>query len=205
VKPEQRRLELRQRLLEAAESKVAQEGLHALRARDLATEVGCSVGQIYNLYPDMDALVLAVNARTLEELDERVDAARNSPTPASPEEAYADLADQAQAYLRFAFDNRNRWQAVFQHRMSGSPQPDWYLELKEQLFAHITVPLEQLAPSMSPQERSLLGRTIFSAVHGVVSLGVDELLAPQTRDELSEQLDIVVSAMVTGLRSRKAE
>jgi AcrR family transcriptional regulator len=205
VKPEQRRLEVRQKLLEAAARKVALEGLHALKARELATEVGCSVGQIYNLYPDMDALILAVNAQTLQELGEKVGAARKSPTPATPEEAFADLVAQAQAYLRFAFDNRNRWQAVFQHRLEGSPQPDWYLELKENLFAHITVPLERLLPSMNPQERTLLGRTIFSAVHGIVSLGVEELLAPQTRDQLSQQLDIVVNALVRGLQRREDE
>jgi len=205
MKPEQRRLELRQRLLAAAELKVAREGLQALRARDLATEVGCSVGQIYNLYPDMDALILAVNARTLEELGEKVGAARRSPTPATPEEAFADLLAQAQAYLQFAFDNRSRWQAVFQHRLAGSSQPDWYLELKERLFTHITVPLERLLPSMNQQERARLGRTIFAAVHGIVSLGVEELLAPQTRDELSGQLEVVVSALVRGLQRPQAE
>jgi len=204
VKPEQRRLELRHRLLQAAERKVAQEGLHALRARDLATGIGCSVGQIYNLYPDMDALILAVNARTLEELGEKVGAARSSAAPATPGEAFSDLVAQAHAYLQFAFDNRNRWQAVFQHRMGDAPQPDWYLELKERLFTHITTPLERLLPGLASTERSALGRSIFAAVHGIVALGVEELLARQTREQLAEQLEIIVSALIRGLQQRPA-
>jgi hypothetical protein len=58
---------------------------------------------------------------------------------------------------------------------------------------------------MPPQERARLGRSIFAAVHGVVALGVEELLAPQTRDELSEQLEIIVSALVRGLKGPPGE
>lgn len=201
MKPDKRRAELRQRLLEAAEKKVAADGLDALRARDLATTVGCSVGQIYNIYPDLDALILAVNGRTLEELGEWVASSKTQANPASAEDAYAELIAQANAYLRFALENQNRWQAVFQHRRAMTdPQPDWYLELKDQLFSHITAPLQILLPDMPERERSQLGRSVFSAVHGIVSLGIEELLGQQSPEQLAEQLEIVTGAMVRGLR-----
>ncbi len=203
MKPDQRRLELRKRLLQAAERTVAQDGLDALRARALATEVKCSVGQIYNIFPDLDALILAVNAQTLSELGEKVTSAMTTPNPATPDEAFQNLTNQARAYLEFARDNRNRWQAVFQHRLTESRElPDWYRELKEELFSHVATPLQRLLPDMPAEKRQVLGRTIFSAVHGVVSLGVEERLAEQSFEQLSDQLDIVVGAMVRGLQSQ---
>ena len=202
MKPDKRRAELRQRLLEAAEQKVAAEGLDALKARDMAATVGCSVGQIYNIYPDLDALILAVNGRTLEKLGAMVTSSKQTTAPSSPEEATAALVAQADAYLQFALNNRNRWQAIFQHRLAtDKQQPDWYLELKEKLFSHVAAPLQILLPDMAVEDRARLGRSVFSTVHGVVSLGVEELLGRQSPAELAEQLEIVTGALVRGLQA----
>src|SRR2546426_7778364 len=65
AKTAERRQELRGALIEAAERAIGKGGLEALRARDLAEEVGCALGAIYNVFPNLDALVFEVNARTL--------------------------------------------------------------------------------------------------------------------------------------------
>src|SRR5262249_43714580 len=59
-----RREQLREDLLRAVERTVISEGYQALRARSLAGQVGCAVGAIYNVFPDLDALVFAAKART---------------------------------------------------------------------------------------------------------------------------------------------
>src|SRR5690242_11941470 len=64
-----RREGLREALLAALERTVVAQGWQALRARDLAREVGCAVGAIYNVFPDLDALVFAAKGRTLDLLD----------------------------------------------------------------------------------------------------------------------------------------
>src|ERR1700682_921919 len=60
-----RRRELKVALIDAAERAITARGLGALRARDLATEVGCAVGAIYNVFPNLDAIIFEVNGRTL--------------------------------------------------------------------------------------------------------------------------------------------
>lgn len=200
MKPDQRRSELQQRLIAAAERMIAAEGLGALRARRLAAEVGCAVGQIYNLFADLDGLVLAVNARTLDELDARLTSAAGAAPADAPG---AVLLAQARAYLGFASENRRRWQAVFEHRMTGARElPGWYREQQARLFGHVDGPMRALRPDLSPDRRARLGRTVFSAVHGIVSLGIEELLGPQSQAELSDQLQTVVRALVDGLGSR---
>src|ERR1700738_2521543 len=68
-KAAERRDRLRDALIDAAERTIETHGLRALRARDLAAEVGCAVGAIYNAVVDLDELIYAVNARTLAALE----------------------------------------------------------------------------------------------------------------------------------------
>jgi len=57
----QRRLKLRERLLEAARAAINARGLSGLKARDLAAETGCALGAIYTAFDDLDELILRVN------------------------------------------------------------------------------------------------------------------------------------------------
>jgi AcrR family transcriptional regulator len=197
---EQRRAELRQALLEAAQRRIAADGLKGLKARALAAEANCAIGQIYNVWSDLDSLIIAVNARTLDELDELLTAAKAPAGPSPADEARAVLLAQADAYLDFARHNRERWRAVFEHRLAGSQAlPAWYREQQARLFSHVDRPLRLLLPGLPPAERAALGRSIFSAVHGVVWLGLEELLAPQSHHNLRHHLRVIMGAIVDGL------
>ena len=193
-------MELRAELLRAAERRIAAEGLKALKAREIAAEVGCALGQIYNIYDDLDSLILAVNACTLDELDEWLQSASSTAAAATAASPSAVMVAQAHAYLDFASENRNRWRAMFEHRLGREP-PDWYREQQARLFGHLDRPLRSLLPDLPPAERALLGRSIFSAVHGMVWLGIGEKLGHQPYQELHDQLERVVLAIARGLQS----
>jgi len=200
-----RRARLREDLIEAAERRIADLGLDGLKARDLAGDVGCALGAIYNVFPDLDALIITVNGRTLTLLEAHIDASTTIDAPVGDiEPAVNDLARLAQAYLTFALENRRRWQALFQHRLAeGSELPDWYRVQQAKLFSRVEEPVRRLAPTLDAQACALLGRSVFSAVHGVVSLGLDEKLATLPADVLRDQLDHVVRAIGLGLQNRK--
>jgi AcrR family transcriptional regulator len=202
VSTQERRAGLRQTLLEAAERRITAEGLKSLKARDLAAEANCAIGQIYNVWPDLDSLIIAVNARTLDDLDAALTAATAPEAVGAThtQEARAVLLAQADAYLGFASRNAQRWRAVFEHRVTGDRElPGWYREQQARLFSHVDRPLRTLLPGVAPPDRADLGRAIFSAVHGVVWLGLEELLGPQGYDDLRRQLRTVMGAIVDGL------
>src|SRR5262245_44188110 len=101
----QRHEQLREALLLAAERTIATDGYQALRARALAEDVGCAVGAIYNVFPDLDALALAVKSRIIDVMDAELARAVASAAGegASAEQvAIRRLLALAQAYLRFA-------------------------------------------------------------------------------------------------------
>ena len=200
-----RRARLREDLIDAAERRIADAGLAGLKARDLARDVGCALGAIYNVFPDLDALILAVNGRTLARFEAHLDARfRKATTEGAADCAVDDLAELAQAYLTFALEHRHRWQALFQHRLAqGAELPDWYRAQQATLFSRVEGPVRRLAPGLDAQACALLSRSVFSATHGVVALGLDEKLATLPPEVLRDQLDRVVRAIGNGLQKAK--
>jgi AcrR family transcriptional regulator len=187
---------LKEALIRAAERAIAKGGLAGLRARSLAAEAGCAVGAIYNVVADIDALVLLVNARTLAALERHLLELGGD----RPDDAVAQLVAMARAYLAFASKYGLRWRTVFEHRLpKGQATPGWYLENQRRLFAYVEAPVRALQPGISAEGCALLARSVFSAVHGVVELGLDEKLQPIPLDMLREQVATITGALARGL------
>ena len=89
-KREEARDDLKKRLIDAAEARIAAGGLRGLKARDVTADAGCALGALYNAFDDLDRLVLQVNSRTLARLG--VALAASVPVDAGPKEVMAALA-----------------------------------------------------------------------------------------------------------------
>jgi len=192
----ERREKLRESLILAAERAVRAKGLGGLKTRELAREIGCANGAVYNLVDDMDELILRVGSRTLARLDASLTEAE-SKGPASPGETLIRIA---LAYCDFAAENFELWRALFEHRMApGKPMPEWAVDEQTDLFRHIHRPLATLFPKRTAVELSEMGRSMFSAVHGMVTLGLEQKLIVMPIDALRKEIAIIVKAMVNGL------
>ena len=189
TKTELRRQELRDKLIVIAERTIAQNGLSALRARDLAKEAGCAVGAIYNVFGDLTDLTLAVNARTFHRLGADVAEALAD----APEDPVEQLIVMAQAYHHFAAQNHQSWRALFDvERAPGEAAPDWYLQEMGRLFRYISDPLAVVFPDRPADELALLTRALFSSVHGIVLLGLDEASAGVSTENIDRMIALVL-------------
>ena len=194
----ERREKLREALILAAERSIAAKGLSGLKTRDLAREIGCANGAVYNLVEDIDELILRVGSRTLARLDAAALAAAESDGPVSPAETLVRIAI---AYCDFAANNLELWRALFEHRMErGKPTPEWATEEQMNLFRHIHRPLVQLFPKWTADELSIRARSMFSAVHGMVSLGLEQKMIAVPIAVLRQEIAAIVKAMIKGLR-----
>jgi AcrR family transcriptional regulator len=192
----ERREKLRESLILAAERSIAAKGLAGLKTRELAREIGCANGAVYNLVEDMDELILRVGSRTLERLDAALTDAE-SKGATSPGETLVRIAI---AYCDFAADNFELWRALFEHRMApGKPIPDWAVDQQMDLFRHIYRPLATLFPERSAAELGVTARSLFSAVHGMVALGLEQKLIAVPVEALRNEIAIIVRAMIEGL------
>jgi len=197
----ERREKLRADLILAAERMIAERGLAGLKTRDLAREIGCANGAVYNLVSDVDELILRVGSRTLHRLDEALSAAEGA-GEASPQERLVCIAI---AYCDFAADNLQLWRALFEHRMEADKTvPDWSIEDQMQLFRHIYVPLAALFPKRGPEELGITARSLFSAVHGMVALGLEQKLVAVPLPALRKEIAGLVRATIDGLIARAA-
>jgi len=201
---ERRRRKLQDDLVDAAERAIAAGGLSALRARDLAAAVGCALGAIYNVVPDLHALVFLVNSRTLAMIERQVAASDRldvgAAVTAADHQAIATLARLALAYFDFAAAHTMRWRALFEHHLpAGQLMPDWHLAEHRRLFLNIETPLRAMVPDTDRTACILLARSLFSAVHGIVSLGLEEKLVPLPLAVLRRQTVTVAAAVARGL------
>ncbi|WP_127114809.1 TetR/AcrR family transcriptional regulator [Shimia sediminis] len=185
-----RRADLKQRLIEAAEAQIVRGGMASVKARDLATAAGCSLGAIYNVVDDLQDLILEVNGRTFLKLGQKVEDSV-AETDASPR---GRLILMSNAYLDFAAENANLWRALFDVRMpADGPVPDWYLSALGKLFANIRAPLGDLFPEMDDQPLELMTRAMFSSVHGIVLLGLENRISGVPQDNIRQMIAQVLS------------
>ena len=201
MKTAERRENLKESLIAAAERQISSNGLTGLRARALAYRVGCAVGAIYNVVADLDELILFVNSRTIAELERAVAAASaGQKVSQNADEAIARLVQLSIVYTDFAATHTQRWRALFEHRLpEGHPLPAWYSQEQMRLFSFVEEPLKVLQPDASPKRIALLARSLVSAVHGIVTLGLEEKLYTLPLTSLREQVTFVVSAIGRGL------
>jgi len=165
----ERRAALRIKLIELAEEQIAAGGLSSLKARELAKGAGCAVGAIYNVFDDLHDLVLEVNGRTFKKLGAAVSASYDGSE--SPRQR---LILMSNAYLEFAAAHPKLWRALFDVEMTeDGAVPEWYLSSLGALFANIRAPLSELYSEMGEEELGLMTRAMFSAVHGIVLLGLE--------------------------------
>ena len=194
-----RRRKLREALIAAAERTIESEGLRGMKARELAFKVGCSVGAIYNVFADLDDLIFAVNALTLEQLEKTLTVAGGDNADLQGG-AIKTLVHLGLAYTDYAAANTRRWRVLFDHRLPESKEvPTWYMANLARLFVYIEEPLRKLAPALSPIRRALLARSLFSAVHGIVLIGLEEKLQHLPLPVLREQVTVMIEAMARGL------
>ena len=196
-----RHAQLREAVFAIASRIVQTEGLAGLQARRIAAEANCSVGTLYNACGNLDQVVLAANAASLDELKQALLAARGPPGQAdgAGEPLEAALLRMAMAYLDFACHRRPVWRAIFEHRLTAETRvPDAYRAKQAELFAIVEDGLERAIGD--PDLRRKVSRALFGAVHGVISLALDEKLSDFDEAATRAEVAFVVRAIASGLR-----
>ena len=185
-----RRAALRTKLTDAAEAQIAREGLASLRARDLAKVAGCSVGAIYTIFDDLQAITLAVNMRTFSNMGGEIMAKVRQAEGAAPPDR---MIAMAHAYLDYAMRNPLRWKALFEVAMTrDSAIPDSYAAALRQLFGLISNPLAELAPTADAARIDMLTRALFSSIHGMVLLGVENRVSAVPQPDLPDAIAFII-------------
>lgn len=187
--------ELKELILVAATELIERDGLAGLSAREIARRIGYSPGTLYNVFENLDDLVLTIEARLLDRL-----AARLGDLPPQPT-AEARVLALARAYLAFTHENPKLWNLLFEHHMpAGKPVPGWYQTKLDGLMSRIEDALAPLVDPSDPVALPRAARVLWSGVHGITSLSTADKLSNITTEAAAPLVEDLVATYLAGLK-----
>ncbi|HFG1568150.1 TPA: TetR/AcrR family transcriptional regulator [Vibrio cholerae] len=142
---------------------------YELSLRKVATMIGYVPSTLVNVFGNYNLLLLHVVAQTLDELAQEAQQAVKSTT--YPKDALYQLA---YCYHDFAKKNPYRWQLIFEHNMNGEMLPEWQAQRINNMTSMLEDLLKVIAPLRSEQEVLQASRVLWSGVHGITILSVDD-------------------------------
>ncbi|MBO1367143.1 TetR/AcrR family transcriptional regulator [Vibrio cholerae] len=142
---------------------------HELSLRKVATMIGYVPSTLVNVFGNYNLLLLHVVAQTLDELAQEAQQAVKATT--YPKDALYQLA---YCYHDFAKRNPYRWQLIFEHNMNGEMLPEWQAQRINNMTSMLEDLLKVIAPLRSEQEVLQASRVLWSGVHGITILSVDD-------------------------------
>lgn len=195
---ETRRQRIFEDAMDAATKIARKEGLGSLTVRRIANQIGCSVGTIYNVFDNLDTLILHLNGRTFDALYEELTKVEAKGEPR------AVVASLTETYLGFVRDNANLWNVIFEHVWPAKyPLPDWYRAKIERLLKLLASILAPLFPEGHEDENYLAALVLWSGLHGINSLVATGKLGIVTSETAKVLSDLLVSIFFGGLTYRQ--
>lgn len=174
-------------------------GPDGLNARDLAQGVGCSVGTIYNLFPNLESVRFLVNGETLDALLVEVRAADASAVTAGTPSPEARLIAQAHAYVAFARSNPNLYAALLDRRTrSTEVPPDWFLAKIAALRLTVEQAIASLFAPGDEAARERAATIVWASVNGLGEAALTGALRAVTATEPDRLIADLVRTLVAG-------
>lgn len=187
--------ELRELILHASTELIEHHGLAGLSAREIARRIDYSPGTLYNVFDNLDDLVLTIEGRLLDRLSEELGAIAQSTT--DPRERVHRLAG---AYIKFTHANPKLWNLLFEHHLpAGHDVPAWYQQKLEELMSRVEDALTPLVKSNDPQALKRAARVLWAGVHGITSLSTADKLSIISTDAAGALVDDLVRTYLRGL------
>jgi AcrR family transcriptional regulator len=192
--------QLRDLILDAAQSIIEVQGLAGLSAREIARRIEYSPGTIYNMFQNLDDVVLHVEARVLDRLDQRLGEVAGTPDGQPP------ALRLAQTYLTFTNQNPRLWNLLLEHHLPNTTQlPTWYKQKLEMLIGRVEEALAPVFPNGAEDDRKRAARVLWAGVHGITSLSTAEKLSPIASQGANRLIEDFVTTYLAGLAAKRTD
>lgn len=165
--------ELRQKILDAAKTIIEQNGLVGLSAREIARSIGYSPGTLYNIFENLDDILLTLQTQLVGDISAVMnDAVRSAGASADPQHI---IDVMARAYLEFALKNRRLWNLLFTHYLpDGATVPPQLHENINAVSAAAADLLSKFLPNHTRPEIEIAAKALWAGVHGITAIAVTD-------------------------------
>lgn len=187
-------VEIKAMTLEAAEAIVSEHGVSGLKMREIAMEIGYTVGSIYMVFNNMDDLLMQLKGRVLEEMEQQLEKATQGET-----DTKRAIVSLAKAYMQFAHNHYNRWSMVFEHRLANEQVlPEWYLALIDANFNRVENLFRQLNPDCAEPEIIAAASALWGGIHGVCILSLTGVMDTVGADDIEKNVVLLAESFIKG-------
>lgn len=187
--------ELREGILEVAAGIVAKEGAAGLSTRRIAKQIGCAHGTIYNVFANLDEIILSVNGTTLDSLQASLlKGAKNKKDP------FEALVQLGQTYVSFSRDNYHLWSMLVEHKLApGNTLPQWFQDKIDTLFQMVSKLVAPLIEN-DKEQADRAARVLWASLHGVCSLAISGKLDAVKSEGAEILADSLIRNYLIGLQ-----
>jgi AcrR family transcriptional regulator len=175
--------DLKNALIAAGIEILATQGVHALSLRAVAQRAGVSHTAPYAHYADKQALIAAISTAGYQRLYDTLRAVG---------ERYANdplrqLVEGAWAYVQFALHDPAHFKITFSGMIEREQAYPAFVEMSQQSFGLVLRIVERCQSEgiLRAEPPDLLAVSVWGAVHGFVSLMLDQQISHTIRDRYS--------------------
>ena len=163
--------QLNEMIINAAYKLMEKEGYSKISTRKIAAEIGYTVGTLYNIFENLDDVLIHVNSLTLNKLYTTLENAliqsKKSNTKIHPLKALAS------AYIVFSQENFHLWCALFEYRFPDEQIiPKWYIEKISNLHQLVIQAFNESNLAVPEQSIKETVMVIWAAIHGICALSI---------------------------------
>lgn len=175
----------------AAKDIILSDGVRAVSVRKIAQATGYSYATIYHYFSDLNALLLAVKERMVEDV-----ATHLISTDASPYQTVSDLQRVNRSYAQYYLDRPHVYHFFYSYQFENAAQPNYDLKFQEGwFFAYSEFVKKGL---LQENDVPTVAKLIIYAIHGLLALYFSS--NGLTKEQLYQDLDNIADYIFNGRR-----
>lgn len=186
------REELKEMVVEAGLSLLTEGGVNALTARAIANRIGYTVGTLYNVFADLEEIILHLNLATLKEMQATI-----APLAQSKKAPLPRLLTIAHAYGDYALAHPARWNLLHNHPRTQK-LPDWFRDEVDIIFQMVESILLEMK-GMTKKSAHDAARVLWAGLHGICALSLSQKLEYVEAKPMHALIDNFVDSYIRGL------
>lgn len=187
------REEIQTKSLAVGSDLIAKYGLKKFSMRQVANEIGYTVGTLYNVFKNQDDFLLQINVITLNDLRSFILSNLN------PDLQGKDiLLKVAISYYIFAKNNYARWCTLFEYKLTEETSlPAWYVDKIALLMDVAEQSLSDV--NLNSRQMQTTSRVLWASVHGICALALGGRLVLTQSDSTEALINDLIGKYFSGL------